>query len=989
MKRYVDFYGSVENALLHTSEFRDDEWGVYTTDERGYIKTKRLAYGIYYVKETVTPEGLNKVKDFIVTISNNSIEPTQNWRVENDIPFTSYIKIIKKDKKTGNNVIFSNATFKIYKYNETTGEYDIEVKCKVGHNYYSSWTTNNEGIAYTETKLEYGKYKLVEIGVPEGYNQLEDEITFTLSASNSTCYYDDDSDAWVVVIAENEQPTAILIVNKTIEKAKEKDTTLIDEIDYTKIKFNLYAEENIINYEDGSIIYNKGTIIGTYSLDSDGKLQIANLPMGKYKLVEIATIDGLVLDSSSKEIYFIKKDNTTKIYYIEQNIVNNTTLFEFSKTDITGNIELVGAKLQVIDEDGNIVDEWISTNKAHKIEGLIVGKTYILHEEVAPNGYVRSTDIKFKVENTKELQKVKMVDKIVEITKSDILGKEVEGATIQVIDEDGNIVDEWISTKEPHRINNLIEGKTYTLHEKIAPNGYVIATDIKFTVSTDKTTQKLEIIDKIVEITKSDILGKEVEGATIQVIDEDGNIVDEWISTKEPHRINNLIEGKTYILHEKIAPNGYVIAADIKFTVSTDKSTQKLEMIDKQVSVIKIEDQNNKPLAGAKLQVIDEDGNIVDEWITDGNKHYISGLIEGHKYIIKEIETPKDYITATPITFIAGNENELQEYTMIDKLDLVTITITKIAKQTSASGKYQKGQSLANCTFTIYDEEGNVLKVVTTGEDGTISFNLLRGYKYIIKETRAPEEYLNDSEIEEIYLNDKTTSVSLEFYNNPILLELDISKSGIRQAQANDTIRYDFPKLINKSNVYLDNFTWYDHLPYKYVKVTKLYTGTYNENLYYKVYYKLNTSDNYIQFGDKYNTLKNNCIDFETLGFDNINTYITDFKIVFGTVKPGFSAIDTPFIFTKVDNDVTKEDEWINETKLTGDYTDQFGNKTELSDEDNWKTISYSAKLNVTNKTTITKLPRTGNDISPMYMILKLIVLLLSITIIILRKKKQ
>lgn len=80
MKRYVDFYGSVENALLHTSEFRDDEWGVYTTDERGYIKTKRLAYGIYYVKETVTPEGLNKVKDFIVTISNNSMEPIKDSR---------------------------------------------------------------------------------------------------------------------------------------------------------------------------------------------------------------------------------------------------------------------------------------------------------------------------------------------------------------------------------------------------------------------------------------------------------------------------------------------------------------------------------------------------------------------------------------------------------------------------------------------------------------------------------------------------------------------------------------------------------------------------------------------------------------------------------------------------------------------------------------------------------------------------------------------
>src|SRR5699024_6215342 len=138
------------------------------------------------------------------------------------------------------------------------------------------------------------------------------------------------------------------------------------------------------------------------------------------------------------------------------------------KTDITGDKELPGAKLQVIDEEGNVVDKWTSTENTHKIEGLKVGSEYTLKEEIAPDGYVISNEVKFTIKDTNEIQKVNMKDKIVSMSKVDIGGVEIEGAKIQVFDKNNNLIDEWISTKEPHKIKNLKENETYRLHEEIA-----------------------------------------------------------------------------------------------------------------------------------------------------------------------------------------------------------------------------------------------------------------------------------------------------------------------------------------------------------------------------------------------------------------------------------------------------------------------------------------------------------------------------------------
>ncbi|MCI9365864.1 MAG: hypothetical protein HFJ54_04650 [Clostridia bacterium] len=751
LSKYVDFYGSFDEAKKHLSEFASDEYSIFRTGSDGHGISGLLAYGEYTVNETYTPSPeIETVEQFYVTIDRDSKTPVKEL-VENDLPFESYIKLQKQDKKTGKFVTYSNATFELYRLNEETNKWE-QVECKVGNQYFKSWTTNNEGIARTENKLEAGKYKLTEIKNPTGFLQLDEELIFKVDNRNSTLNYDKDWDAWITVTAKNEQPTGTLKLNKKVNLREDVDKTMIKDIDFTQISFELVAKENVIDYADGSVIYEKDKRVGTYNLKADGTLTVENLPMGKYYLKELTTIDGAVLDQTEHEVVFEQKDTKTKVYTVNLNIENETTCIEISKTDITGEKELIGAKLSVIDENNEVIDSWTSTEKTHKIEGLKVGETYTLKEEIAPNGYVKATEIKFTVNNTADIQKVTMIDKIVEMTKEDFGGKEIEGAELKVVDKDGKVVDSWTSTKEPHRINGLVEGESYTLYEDYAPDGFVISTEIEFTVTLDKETQKVTMVDKVVEVLKTDIDGNAIEGATLTITStKTKNIVDKWETTTEAHKVSGLIEGQSYILHEEKVVDGYVKATDIEFIVTTDKETQEIIMIDKVVEIIKTDLVTGEEIEGAELQVVDEDGNVIDEWTSTKEPHKVTGLEENKNYKLIEKTAPYGYEITEEISFTVTEDKETQKIEMKDMPILTDIKVVKIDSQTKEIIKEK-------FTFGIYEDEECtklIKELKSNKEDGFVTFEDLRYGTFYIKELKSPNGYELSNRIAKVEINDK------------------------------------------------------------------------------------------------------------------------------------------------------------------------------------------------------------------------------------------
>ena len=791
----IDEYGNtvtVDSNRVAEAQVIAPTYEAIETDENGDAYTQNvLPYGTFIVKETSTPKDYESAADFTFSITDDESEIQDVAKKVKDIvvnneQLETYIKLIKKDKTSGKTVSLNNATFQIKAtkdiYDRATGKILYKkgeaITQKIGSTTYNSFTTNAKnivvsansynnkegdpiGAVITPLKLEVGTYEITEIKIPEGFLQLDNPVDFKVEGIRN---YDTDQDGDFIkeVVIKNEQPTGTLIIDKSIALREDADTSLVDTSDLSGIQFKLTAKENIIDYADGSVIYKKDQEVKTYNLDKNGDLKVEKLPMGKYELQEVKVIDGLVLNDTIYDVEFIKKDDVTKVYTVTKDIENDTTFVEYSKTDITGEKELEGAKLTVLDKDGNVIDSWTSTDKTHKIEGLVAGKSYILREEIAPEGFVRATDIEFKVENTKEIQKVTMIDKVVDMTKNNIAGDEVEGAKMQVFDKEGNIVDEWTSGKEAHKINNLVEGEKYTLHEETAPDGYVVATDIEFEVTLDKETQHEVMTDKIVEITKKNIAGDEVEGASMKVFDKEGNLVDEWISEKVAHKINNLKEGNTYILHEETAPEGYVLATDVEFTVTTDKETQHEEMIDKIVNMSKVDVAGNE-VEGAKIQVFDKDGNIVDEWTSGKEPHIINNLKENETYTLHEEITPNGYVKATDVKFTVTTDKETQHEVMVDKI--VDVTKTDLTN----------GEELEGAELVVTDEDGNIIDKWTSTKEPHHITGLEEGKKYTLTETTAPYGYEVAESIEFEVSFDKENQL-VEMKDMPILKSVRVEK---------------------------------------------------------------------------------------------------------------------------------------------------------------------------------------------------------------------
>ena len=602
-----------------------------------------------------------------------------------------------------------------------------------------SWTTTKED--HYISGLEEGKtYRLVEAEAPKGYVKAED-IFFTVS---------------------NEKKNESVIMKDSKITASKTDITGTKEI-----------KGAVLTVTD-----NDGKVIDTWTSDGNPHA-ISGLHEGwEYTLTETTAPKGYVKAESIKfTVSTDKKDQT---------LVMKDGQFTAKKTDISGTKEVEGAEMIVTDEKGTVVDKWTSGKEEHYVSGLEEGKKYTLIEETAPDGYVKAESIEFTVSREKKNEAYIMKDKQVTVTKTEVSGTdEVEGAKMTVTDEKGKTVDEWTSGKEEHYVSGLEEGKTYTLTETTAPNGYVKAESIEFTVSKDKVNQKVNMLDKQVSVTKTDITGtQEVPGATLTVKDEDGNTVDTWVSGDKEHYVSGLEEGKTYTLIEETAPEGYVRAEEITFTVTNEKVDQEVNMFDAQVKVSKTDALTGDAVKGAEFTVFDKDGNIVDKWTTDGTAHAVSGLDAGSEYILKETKTPEGYMTAPDRTLVVSGEQNM-DVEIKEQPVLTDIEVQKVDAQT------KKVIRSKDFEFSMYSDEECKNAITTVSADknaGTATFKDLRYGTYYIKETKAPTGYLLSKEVKKVVVDDKLENVGKTY--SFVYQDTPMPTTGVKTGDGTDIQKF-------------------------------------------------------------------------------------------------------------------------------------------------------------------------------------------------------
>ena len=563
---------------------------------------KRLQVGkTYILREELASYGYLRATDVEFTISDTA--EVQKVKMEDEVPVARLL-VNKKGEFLDSVSLLDNAKGMIeHLFNYVTGNLTdvtfnvyaaeaIRAADGVSADYYAadelvgSITTDGNGIAQMDN-LPLGRYYIVEKETAHGY-VLDNEPRYV-----DLTYRDQDTP--LVTYSADWQNARQRVQVEVLKKEKDSDKVLSGAI------FGLYAADDIVSSK-GKVLLAKDTLIELKTTDEDGKIQfVADLPVdSRYYIKELAAPDGYVTDQEPQEFTFEYQGSGTSVAEYAFTFEDEQTTVELSKADLTDKKELPGASLKVTDEDGNTVDEWVSKEEAHIIKGLIVGKKYKMTETKPADGYVTAESIEFTVENTKEVQKHQMLDDVtkVEISKKDITdSSEVPGAKLIILDKDGKKVESWTSTDKPHMVEKLPVGE-YTLREEQAPDGYLIAEDVKFTVKDTGKVQKVKMKDahpygKLV-IKKTDSTSKAaLSGAEFELREkESGKVVEKLVTDKTGTATSGKIpiatykNGKVektveYILVETKAPNGYELSSkkeEIRFEYK-DGKTKVIEIV--------------------------------------------------------------------------------------------------------------------------------------------------------------------------------------------------------------------------------------------------------------------------------------------------------------------------------------------------------------------------------------------------------------------------
>ena len=549
------------------------------------------------------------------------------------------------------------------------------------------WTSGSEKNEDGTIKPHYvqvapGTYTLHEESTPDNNYVLAQDITFTVNENGVVTMNDTVVDHVTMV---DEYNTHLINVSKVDISGNEiagasmkiTGTPTGSESKITPIEWVSGSDGN---NEDGTL-----------------KNHVVSLQPGNYTLEETAVPDGNVYVKAANINFTVNVDGTVKVadneagdtvtmvdYYSDHGIV-------ISKQDVNG-AAVKGALLKLFDKENNEIASWETDGITdHQVE--VQPGTYTLHEEATPdNNYVLAQNITFTVNekgkaliNGKEVEKVVMVDTFaphdVVISKTDLNGKELKGAKLEVtgVEEGGGEIEKisWISDGNTKNIS--VKPGTYTLHEEATPdNNYVLAQDITFkvdsegTISVDgKPVERVTMVDDYnnhpVEISKTDVGGKELAGAQLSVVDTNGITIDSWTSSAKIHKVT--VKPGTYTLHEDLSPVGYKIAKDITFDVDIEgkvtvngKKVDQVVMVDEDqtydIAISKQDITNNKELPGAKLSLKDTKTNkVVETWTSASEAHVVT--VVPSTYELSEVASPNGYEIAEKITFTVERDGTI------------------------------------------------------------------------------------------------------------------------------------------------------------------------------------------------------------------------------------------------------------------------------------------------------------------------------------------
>ena len=751
-----------------------------TTGKDGVAEsTIKYRPGKYYITEKSAPEGYEVLKDkiefeIVPEADGNQYKATiksQNLKdgaivVEDDVVMKP-IKVVKTDADSKNPM--PGIQFQIIAKSVKDLNGNVRAGFEEG-TVVDTITTGEDGTAVSKD-LFFGSYVVKEVGKAKNYIENTDE-------------YD--------VVVSSKASAEVSVTNTPLKK--QMSLTKIDKETGNHcgagFVFNIVASEDVKD-ASGKVYagYTAGSVVDTITTDENGIAASKPLYIGKYYVQEVSAPEGSGYAINTKKYNVTLSDSNSQPMVVDVgSIPNGPTKVKIVKKDAVDGTALAGITFRIKEKGAADSDDQLYvTNKNGMITKayLAAGKTYVVSEVKTLPGYILTEEtaeftvdekglIEGKAEHTITFTNQKNE---LQVSKQDVTNqKELPGAKLVITDSKGEVVDEWVSTDEPHVIHKIPDGK-YRLTETTAPNGYEVEESIEFEIKDSKVAQHVVMYDspyRDVEISKVDVTTeKELPGCTLTLLDAENNVIESWVSTDEPHKVK--LPSGVYTLREDKPADGYVTSEVVTFEViktsADDYEVQRVTMTDDvtKVSVSKKDITNSEELPGAHLIIKDSEGKVVDEWDSTNEPHLITKLKTG-EYTLTEITAPNNYEVAETITFKVTDTNEIQHVTMFDS----PYRDVEISKFDITDKKELPGANLE-----VRDSEGKVIDSwVSTEESHKIK---LPSGRYTLVETKPADGYVTAETISfEVVKRDKEGDVEIQHVDMfDDVTTLEISKQDI------------------------------------------------------------------------------------------------------------------------------------------------------------------------------------------------------------------
>ena len=570
-----------------------------TTDENGFAQTKELPYGTYTVHQVTGWKNTEFVEDFDVIVDENG--KTYQY-ILNDAVISANIRIVKKDAETGKVITVSGVGFKIWSVD--CGEYISQTISYPEETTLDTFYTNESGTLMLPKELAYGDYELHEVKAPTGYFLDNEPVPFTVDGSEKVITvekYDTPQKGRISVSKRGD-------IFKSVTAADNKYSPVFEESGLIGAEFEVRAAEDIYT-ADGTLRASNGEVVADLITDTNGYAVTGELYLGKYTVSEKKAPFGYVLNSEEKLIELTYTGQEVAV----SDAVNSSFINDYQGVDIhlekfMENDEQFGVGDK--DEYNNVTFGLFAAEDISAADGTVIpenslismvtlGEDMTAHfEDKLPFSryYVQeiSTDESYMLNGEKYLvnfeymgQEQTTVDIdcgtfVNSIKRGNVSGKKVnekneplEKAVFGLFKTDTTefTAENALLTTESDKNGKFsfseIPYGEYIVKEIAAPTGYILS-DKQYEVNISEDGDSVEITVEnrpvSVSISKTDIYGMELTGAKMQLIDTDGKVIDEWTSTDTAHVISNIPSGG-YTLKEIAAPDGYVIATDISFTI--------------------------------------------------------------------------------------------------------------------------------------------------------------------------------------------------------------------------------------------------------------------------------------------------------------------------------------------------------------------------------------------------------------------------------------